>query len=246
MESDMPPACQLCGRRFRKGTKASAHLDARYQFLPVCHWCLSSCYPTTGAQREWVCAGDFVHVFFKKNCLELRPTLFQLRACRGVHTQGFSQLPPPAQRSLTGTYPILSMGFWLPAPTPCCWLLVCHRQPWQKWSSLKAIGKSEEFTERRLCAFHVCLSVCKQLKWPARQSTSQEKLSGFTIWDHQNQSLHEVWNPGREDQREGKKGSSLIDTAVGWMLVLFGLRESGTWTGHLRLLKQAYLLALYN
>ena len=66
----MAPACQLCGcvrGRFRKGITASAHLPVwekavpqllpwcqTLRFLPICHWCLSSCYSGAGAQREWV------------------------------------------------------------------------------------------------------------------------------------------------------------------------------------------------
>ena len=38
--SDMAPACQFCGGGFRKGTMASAHLDARH---------FSVCLCTTGA-----------------------------------------------------------------------------------------------------------------------------------------------------------------------------------------------------
>ena len=42
------------GEGFRKGTVVFAHLDARhFSFsLYACHWCLSSCYPSAGAQRE--------------------------------------------------------------------------------------------------------------------------------------------------------------------------------------------------
>lgn len=35
----------------------------------------------------------------------------------------------------------------------------------------------------------------------------------------------QVWSSARKDRREGKKGSCLIDTAVSWMLVLFGLSK---------------------
>ena len=66
--SEMVPTCQLCGSvggGLRKRTMASAHLSVwekavpqflplcqTLQFLPVHHWCLSSCYPSAGAQRE--------------------------------------------------------------------------------------------------------------------------------------------------------------------------------------------------
>ena len=63
-----PPAdYNFMGRGFRKGTMASAHLSVlekavpqflpwcqTFQFFPVCHWYLSSPYPGTGAQREYV------------------------------------------------------------------------------------------------------------------------------------------------------------------------------------------------
>ena len=82
--SDVVPTCQLCGFvgwGLRKGTMASAHICAceklppwcqTLQFLSVYHWCLSSYYPDTGAQREWVwvspCVGSFLFfsfLFFK-------------------------------------------------------------------------------------------------------------------------------------------------------------------------------------
>ena len=74
----MAPACWLCGSvggGFRKETVASACFSVwekavpqllpwcqTLRLLPVCHWCLSSCYPDAGAQREWIwvspCAGS--------------------------------------------------------------------------------------------------------------------------------------------------------------------------------------------
>ena len=52
---------------FRKGTVASVHLSVwkkavppllpwcqTLHFVPVCHWCPSSCCPGAGAQKEWV------------------------------------------------------------------------------------------------------------------------------------------------------------------------------------------------
>ena len=75
---NMTTACQLCGYvwgGFRKRTMASACLSIwdkavpqllslcqTLHFLPVCHWCLWSCYPGSGAQskRVWVnlCVGS--------------------------------------------------------------------------------------------------------------------------------------------------------------------------------------------
>ena len=42
------------GGGFRKGTTASAHLDARHfsSSLDTYHWCFSSYYPSAGVQRE--------------------------------------------------------------------------------------------------------------------------------------------------------------------------------------------------
>ena len=48
------------GGEFRKWTMASAHLDARLQFLPIYHWYLSSCYSGARAQRESVWVGESV------------------------------------------------------------------------------------------------------------------------------------------------------------------------------------------
>ena len=66
----MAPACQPCGSvwgKIRIGTVSSAclslwekavpqlsHWCQTLQFLPVFHRCLSRCYPSAGAQREWV------------------------------------------------------------------------------------------------------------------------------------------------------------------------------------------------
>ena len=66
----MAPTYWLCGslaEGFRKGTMSSAHLSVwekalpqllpwcqTFPFLFVCNCCLSSHYPSAGAQREWV------------------------------------------------------------------------------------------------------------------------------------------------------------------------------------------------
>ena len=61
-------------RRFRKHTMASVHLDYRQpQFLPVCHWCLSSCYPSNCWSSEGV--GGSICGFFKKNFFGLQKFL---------------------------------------------------------------------------------------------------------------------------------------------------------------------------
>ena len=87
---------------FRKGTMASAHLSVRknavpqlspwcqtLQFLPVCHWCLSSCYPGAGGSEVGGSESKPVCGFFKGNCLGLQkflpltqsPLIFAARSC---------------------------------------------------------------------------------------------------------------------------------------------------------------------
>ena len=83
----------------RKGTMASAissvwekavtHLSPwcqALQFLPVCHWCLSSSCPSAGAQIEWrTCAGplkgtawEFSSFFWRLNpCWFLQPKVME-------------------------------------------------------------------------------------------------------------------------------------------------------------------------
>ena len=84
-----PPASSvaLSSVGFRKGAMASAHdLSVRekavpqlspwcqiLQFLPVCHWCLSSCHHGSGAQGKWVRVSRCV--YFRKNCLGFQPFL---------------------------------------------------------------------------------------------------------------------------------------------------------------------------
>ena len=45
------------------------------QFLLVYHWCLSSCYPSTGTQRERVWVHECMCGFFKRNWLGLQKVL---------------------------------------------------------------------------------------------------------------------------------------------------------------------------
>ena len=61
------------------------------QFLPVRHWCLSSCYCGVGAQSEWVWVSPCVSSF-KRNCLGLQKFLpltqsllgFAARSCEDL------------------------------------------------------------------------------------------------------------------------------------------------------------------
>ena len=83
--SDMVPTCWFCGLWEEGSEKGqwplpafmserklspSSCLDARHlsSFLPVCHWCPSSCYPSAGAQRGWVwvssCVGSLRGTFW--------------------------------------------------------------------------------------------------------------------------------------------------------------------------------------
>ena len=117
--SDMAPTCQLCGfmgKGFRKGTMASAHLsvgrklsltltlmpDISVQFLPVCHWCLSICFPSAGAQREWV---------WVSSCLGLLTFFHWLNPCWFLQTEVVG-----THLARTGT---LGHGAWCGAWTPC-------------------------------------------------------------------------------------------------------------------------------
>ena len=55
-------------------------------FLPVCHWCLPSCYPGTGAQREWVwissCGGSLNSPWVFSITQSL--LVFAARSCGGL------------------------------------------------------------------------------------------------------------------------------------------------------------------
>ena len=86
----MAPACWLSGSvggGFKKRTMASACHSVwekavsqllpwcqTLHFLSLCHWCLLSCYPGAGAQREWVLSKS-VCGFFKGHCLGLQKFL---------------------------------------------------------------------------------------------------------------------------------------------------------------------------
>ena len=78
--SDMAPICRLCGSMgggLRKLTMAFVCLSVwkkavpqlppwcqTLQFLPLCHWCLASCYPRDAqAQRECVCVSSHAGSF---------------------------------------------------------------------------------------------------------------------------------------------------------------------------------------
>ena len=50
------------------------------QFLPVYHWCLSSCYSSAGAQREWFWVSESICGFFKRNCLGLQQFLLPIQS----------------------------------------------------------------------------------------------------------------------------------------------------------------------
>ena len=63
-DSHTMPACWLCWGRTQncvcqhfflaESCMPPKFLPDTFQFLPLCPWCLLSCCPTAGAQREWV------------------------------------------------------------------------------------------------------------------------------------------------------------------------------------------------
>ena len=71
-----------------KAVPQLSHWCQTLRFLPVYHWCLSSCYCSAGPQREWVWVTP-VCGFFKRNCLRLQkflpltqsPLIFAARSC---------------------------------------------------------------------------------------------------------------------------------------------------------------------
>ena len=77
------------GGAFRKGQWPLLALMPTYPFLPLSHWCLSSCYPGAVAQKEWVWVGECLFGFFKRKWLRLQqflpPTqsllVFAARSC---------------------------------------------------------------------------------------------------------------------------------------------------------------------
>ena len=90
----MALTCWLCGCMWgglKKGTVASACLSVcekavsqlppwcqTLQFLSVNHWCLSSCYPSAGVQREWVwvslCGGSLRGMLWVPEVFSTDPT----------------------------------------------------------------------------------------------------------------------------------------------------------------------------
>ena len=77
--SDMASACLLCGGRAQpRDNGLCSPWCQTLQSLPVRHWCLSSCYPGSGAQREWVWLGESVCGLFKRYCLGSRSSFHQL------------------------------------------------------------------------------------------------------------------------------------------------------------------------
>ena len=118
----MAPTCWLFWGRVQKrdsglcvpfclGESVSQLLPSSWtlQFLHVCHWCLSSCYPSAGAQREWVslspCMGSLRRTAWDSRCFFylLNPRWFLQPEIMGIYL--------PA----TGT---LDWGAWCWAGTP--------------------------------------------------------------------------------------------------------------------------------
>ena len=121
------PACSLTvwGGGFIKGTVSSPHLSVwekavhqllpwcqTLQFFPICHWCLSICYPRAGVQREWVwvspCVGSLRGTAWDSRSLFhwLSPCWFLQPEVMGIY--------------LLGTR-ALGLGAWCAAGTPHSW-----------------------------------------------------------------------------------------------------------------------------
>ena len=118
--------CRFCGslgEGLRKGTVASSYLSVWekavphllpwcqiFQFLSVCHWCLLSCYPGAGAQREWVwvspCVGSLGGTAWDSSSVFywLCPCWFLQPEVLGIYLSG------------TGN---LGWGSWCGCATPC-------------------------------------------------------------------------------------------------------------------------------
>ena len=80
------------------------------QFLPVCHWCLSSYYPGAGVQRELVWVSPCVG-FLKGTAWDSRGFFHQLNPCWLLQPEFVGTYLPD-----TGT---LDLGAWCGARTPC-------------------------------------------------------------------------------------------------------------------------------
>ena len=126
--SELTFAFWLCGfveGGLRKGTMVSAQLSVLGKavlqlspwcqtllFLLVCHWYLSSCYPSTGAQKEWVCVS---------------PQEGSVRGTAWYSKRFFHQFNPQwfLQSEVMGTYlhgtGTLYWREWCEADTPHSW-----------------------------------------------------------------------------------------------------------------------------
>ena len=160
----MAPTCWLCssvGGGFRKWTMASACLSVweeavpqvsswcpTLQFLPVCHWCLSSCHPGAGVQMG-VSLSKSVCRFFKRNYLGLQKFLW-LSPCWFL------------QPEVMGTYlpgtGILGWGTWCGRGTSSFLsysfqIFVHHTWVWDQ-------------PVLRLSLLPVCMDVVSLIPWP--------------------------------------------------------------------------------
>ena len=106
------------------------------QFFPVCHQCLSSCYPSAGAQREWVwvclCGGSL-----RGNTWGSSGFLHQLNPCWSLQPEVVGTYLPD-----TGT---LGWGAWCGAGTSCSWDILPE--------FLSTTGRCE------ISPFHICTSI---------------------------------------------------------------------------------------
>ena len=122
----------LCGGGLRKGTVAAVwplefclgqscpHHPPwcqTLQFLPIRHWCPSSCCPSAGAQKEWVCVSPKSGPF-TRSCLRI-PVFSAISTPTGFHSQNFWGLIFLALEPCVG-WPGVGLG----SPTPEVSLLI--------------------------------------------------------------------------------------------------------------------------
>ena len=83
----------LCREGQNRGNGLCLPWCSTLQFLPIYHWCLSSCYPSAGAQKESIWVGDSVCGFFKRNCLGFQNVLSLIQSLLGFAARSCGDLP---------------------------------------------------------------------------------------------------------------------------------------------------------
>ena len=111
--SDMTPTCWLCWlSAWEKAIPQLSPWCQPLQLLPLCHWCLLRCYPSAGAQREWVCVSSCVSSL-KGTAWDSRSFFYQL------NPHWFLQ--PEVVRTCLPHTGTLAWGVWGGAGTPHSW-----------------------------------------------------------------------------------------------------------------------------